>query len=101
MQGKNWFPFSFPDELRAYITNKDVLSKYADLRTLEKELEAIDRKLQNNSSFYEATSLVDELEKAKTALNDSQELIPKLELEIQQIINTIEKEKRALLQTLN
>ena len=101
LQGKNWFPFSFPDELRAYITNKDVLSKYADLRTLEKELEAIDRKLQNNSSFYEATSLVDELEKAKTALNDSQELIPKLELEIQQIINTIEKEKRALLQTLN
>ncbi|MHA1976275.1 MAG: hypothetical protein ACW98F_06255 [Candidatus Hodarchaeales archaeon] len=101
LQGKNWFHFRFPDELRSYITNKDVLSKFADLRTLEKELEEIDSKLQKNSAFYKATNLIEELENAKNSLAESKEKIPKLGLEIQQSIEAIKEEKQTILRTLD
>lgn len=101
LQGKNWFPFKFPDELRAYITNKDVLTKFADLRTLEKELEEIDKELQKKSSFNEASNLINDLKNTKNSLAESKEKIPKLKLEIQQLIESINEEKQNLLQTLD
>ncbi|PWI48730.1 hypothetical protein CEE45_04905 [Candidatus Heimdallarchaeota archaeon B3_Heim] len=101
LQGKNWFTFSFPDELRAFITNKDVLTKFADLRTLEKELEEIDKELQKKSSFNEASNLINDLENTKNSLAESKGKIPKLKLEIQQLIESINEEKQNLFQTLN
>ncbi len=101
LQGKTWFTFSFPDELRAYITDKDVLSKFAELRTLEKELEEIDAELQKNKSFNEASNLIDELENTENSLIDSREKIPKLESEINDLMKSINEEKQTLLKTLN
>ncbi|MHA2288568.1 MAG: hypothetical protein ACXABG_07265 [Promethearchaeota archaeon] len=101
LQGKNWFTFSFPDELRAYVTNKDVLSKFAELRTLEKELEEIDAELQKDQAFNEASNLIDELEGAKQSLAYSKEKIPKLKSEIKILIQSIYEEKQTLLKTLN
>ncbi len=101
LQGKNWFPFQFPDELRAYITNNDVLSKFAELRTLEKQLEEIDKKLQGNSSFKKALNLINNLEMVKKSLNDSEERIEELEMEIQQLSDSLSDEKQTYLKTLN
>jgi hypothetical protein len=101
LQGKTWFNFEFPDELRAYITNKDVLSKFAELRTLEKELEEIDKQLQKNSSFHEANALINELETVKNSLAESQGRIEELKLEIQDLSDSINEEKQNYLQSLS
>ena len=77
------------------------MTKFADLRALEKELEEIDSKLQKNPSFHKAINLIEELENAKNSLADSKEKIPKLGLEIQQSIEAIKEEKHTLLQTLD
>jgi hypothetical protein len=101
LQGKNWFNFKFPDELRAYITDNNVLSKFAELRTLEKELEEIDKQLQENSSFHEANNLIIELETVKNSLTDSEGRIKELRTEIQNLTDSINEEKQNYLQSLS
>ncbi len=101
LQGKNWFNFQFPDELRAYITDKNVLSKFAELRVLEKELDEIDKQLHEIPSFREAMSLINNLETMKNSLTESQERVNELKTEILDLTDSIAEERQNYLQSLS
>jgi hypothetical protein len=98
---KNWFDFKFPDEVRDFITRKDVLTKFAELRKLESELKLIDIELRKISEFSEAIDALDELELLKNQLINSQDSVPRIDEEVQQLKTEITREKRKIFLLLN
>lgn len=98
---KNWFEFKFSDEIRDFITHKDVLTKFAELRKLESELKLIDIELRSIPEYSEAINALDELEDLKVQLMKLKDSIPRLEDEIIQLKREIIEEKKKILLHLN
>ncbi len=101
LMGKNWFQFDFANELKLFITRKDVLTKFAELRTLESELEEIDRKLNQNSEYKNATSQIQELHILKTQFTESEEVIPELDEKIRTLNGRIKEERNIIFRNLS
>ena len=101
LNGKNWFKFSFSDDLRDFITREDILKKFSELRELEKELEKIESELYQNSSFSEAYNFLKESESLKLQLEESETSLPEIIEEIDELSLKIEDERLKILNILN
>ena len=101
LSGKSWFNFNFSDDLRDFITNKDVLKKFSELRNLEKELEKVESELSQNSSFSEANSLIEEFNNLKLQSEEAEKTLPDIIEEITDVSKKIEEERLKIMQNLN
>jgi hypothetical protein len=99
--GKNWFNFSFADELRHFITRKDILTKFAELRSLESELEKIDNDLNEIPEYNQAVSQIQELEKLKGEMAETEKKMPEFNLEITRLEEEIKEERESLIRILS
>ena len=100
LSGKNWFNFSFSDDLREFITRSDILTKYSELRSIEKELENIETELIQNPSFLEAKNFIDNYQYLKDQLAESETTLPSITEEIQKLSEIIEEERIKILDAL-
>jgi hypothetical protein len=101
LNGKGWFNFNFSDDLRDFITRKDVLKKFSELRNLEKELEKVESELSQNSSFSEANSLIEEFNNLKLQSEEAEKTLPDIIEDITDVSKKIEEERLKILQNLN
>jgi hypothetical protein len=101
LNGKSWFNFNFSDDLRDFITNKDVLKKFSEIRNLEKELEKVEFELSQNSSFSEANNLIEEFNDLKLQSEEAEKILPDIIEEITDVSKKIEEEKLKIMQNLN
>lgn len=98
---KSWFNFKFSDEVRDFITEKGVLTKFAELRKLESELKLIDRELRSIPEYSEAIEALDELDNLKIHLINLKDSLSRIEEEIQQLKKDIVEEKKKFILLLN
>jgi len=101
LNGKSWFKFSFSDDLRDFITRKDVLKTFSELRTLEKQLEKIESELYQNPKFSEAYNFNKEFESLKLKLEESEKTLPGIFEELDRLSEKIEDEKLKILNHLH
>ena len=101
LNGKSWFNFNFSDDLRDFITNKDVLKKFSEIRNLEMELEKVERELSQTSSFTEANSLIEEFNNLKLQSEEAEKTLPDIIEEISDVSKKIEEERLKIIQNLN
>jgi hypothetical protein len=101
LNGKSWFNFNFSDDLRDFITRKDVLKKFSELRNLEKELEKVESELSQNSSFSEANSLIEEFNNLKLQSEEAEKTLPDIIEGITDVSKKIEEERSKIMQNLN
>ncbi|MCK4848163.1 MAG: hypothetical protein KAT16_03990 [Candidatus Heimdallarchaeota archaeon] len=100
LNGKSWFKFSFSDDLRDFITRKDILKKFSELRNLERELETIESELYKNSIFSEAYNFIKKFESLKVQLEESEKTLPDIIEEINKLTQIIEDERLRIMQYL-
>ncbi|MFW9853963.1 MAG: hypothetical protein ACFFFG_02850 [Candidatus Thorarchaeota archaeon] len=80
LHNKDWFEFNKTEELRTFITRKDVLQDFARLREIEIQLDEIENQLQKDPQYL---SLIEQL-------NDYDEQTMRLERLQQEISNMTE-----------
>ncbi len=96
LSGKNWFKFEDPTELRQFIVNKDVLSKFARIRELEKELEKIEMQIQKDPQYSKAQKVIQNFEETKIFLIRLKKEIPEIKERIVSLSQDIETEKEKI-----
>jgi hypothetical protein len=99
--GKNWFNFEFSDDLRSFFTQKDVLKKFAELRSLENELDQIDEDLNKIPAYKNATTQIDKLNLLKIQSSESEKAIPETSDRINELNTEIKEELEKMIRLLS
>ncbi len=92
LSGKNWFKFEDPTELRQFMVNKDVLSKFARIRELEQELENIEMQIQKDPQYSKAQKIIQNIEETESFLIRLKKEIPEIKERIVSLSQDIETE---------
>ncbi|MFX0014292.1 MAG: hypothetical protein ACFFB2_07365 [Promethearchaeota archaeon] len=93
VSGKSWFRFEDSTELRQFIVQKEVLEKFARIRTLENELNDAEDKLQQNPQYTEALKMIKEYEEIEALILKLRKEIPELNEKIKELTREIENDK--------
>ncbi len=101
LSGKNWFKFEDPTELRQFMVNKDVLSKFARIRELEQELEKIEIQIQEDPQYSKAQKTIQDFEETEFSLIRLKKEIPEIKKRIASLTRDIETEKEKIAKILH
>lgn len=100
LSGKNWFKFEDPSELRQFLVRKDVLEKFARLRTLENQLNEIEIQLQNDPNYSKAQKKIQDFDETSELLVKIRKELPEIEEKVASLSQELEADKEKVLKFL-
>ncbi|MHA2245071.1 MAG: hypothetical protein ACXADY_08890 [Candidatus Hodarchaeales archaeon] len=101
LNGKNWFKFEDPTELRQFMVRKDILEKFAHLRKLEKELDEIEKQMQQDPQYSKAQKMIQDFDDKELLIAKLKKEIPEMHGKSSSLSQEIEADKEKVLAFLH
>lgn len=101
LSGKTWFKFDDSTELRRFMVRKDILEKFAHLRSIEIKQDEIESQMKKNQEYREAENLIHDYEKNRSSYKKLEKKIPLIKKRIAAISEEMDSEKEKFLTFLS
>lgn len=100
LSGKKWFMFEDPSELRQFMVRKNVLEKFAHLRTIEKQLNEIEIQLQNDPNYSKAQKKIQKFDETSEIIVKIRKELLKIEEKVASLSQELEADKEKVVKFL-